>query len=244
VNPRLGLIFSPQENTDIKVLYGQAFRAPDDYQLYYSDPSAGIEMTSGLRPETIKTTEVVFEKYFWQHASLSASGFYNWIDHLISQRTDPANGLIQFANLDGIRGKGLEFELSAKPQSGWEGRLSYTLQESHSSLDGEPLTNSPRHLAKFNLIAPLIQKKLFASFEGQEISRRLTEADGKIGGAFVANATLYSQHLPGNLKVSASVYNIFNKHYADAVGQEIQGANIVQDGRTFRVKLTYLFGGI
>ena len=244
VNPRLGLIFFPQENTDIKILYGQAFRAPDDYQLYYSDPSAGIELTRGLRPETIKTTEVVFEKYFWQHASLSASGFYNWIDHLISQSTDPANGLIQFANLEGVRGKGLEFQLSAKHPSGWEGRLSYTLQESHNSLNGEPLTNSPKHLAKLNLIAPLIQKKLFASFEGQEISRRLTEADGKIGGSFVANATLYYQHLRGNLKVSASLYNLFNKHYAEPVGQEIQGANIVQDGRTFRVKLTYRFGGI
>jgi outer membrane receptor for ferrienterochelin and colicins len=244
VNPRLGLIFSPRENTDIKILYGQAFRAPDDYQLYYSDPAAGIEPSSGLRPETIKTAEVIFEKYFWQHASLSASGFYNWIDHLISQRTDPANGMIQFTNLEGIRGKGLEFELSAKPLNGWEGRLSYTLQESYSSIDREPLTNSPRHLAKFNLIAPLIQKRVFASFEGQEISRRLTEAGGKIGGSFVANATLYYQHLPGNLRISASLYNLFNKHYAEPVGQEIQGANIVQDGRTFRVKLTYRFGGI
>src|SRR6202140_53564 len=114
LNPRLGLIFSPRENTDIKILYGQAFRAPDEFELHYNAPALNFEMTSGLRPETIKTTEVVFEKYFWQHASLSASGFYNWIDHLISQRTDPANGLIQFANLGGIRGKGLEFELSAK----------------------------------------------------------------------------------------------------------------------------------
>ena len=241
VNPRLGLIFSPRENTDVKILYGQAFRAPDDYQLYYSDPSAGIEPSPHLRPETIKTTELVLEKYFWQHASLSASGFYNRMDHLISQAIDPANGLIHYANLDAVRGRGLELQLTAKPPSGWEGRLSYTLQESHGLLDREPLTNSPRHLAKLNLIAPLVRNKLFASLEGQEISRRLTEPDSKVGGSFVANATLYSQHLPGNLKISASLYNLFNKRYADPAGQEIQGANVVQDGRTFRVKLTYLF---
>ena len=191
LNPRLGLILSPQENTDIKFLYGQAFRAPDDFELHYSAPLLSFEPSPNLRPETIKTTEVVFERYFWQRASLSASGFYNQIDHLISQATDPTNGFLHFVNLDGVRGKGLEFQFSAKRPSGWEGRLSYTLQESHNPLDGKPLSDSPRHLAKVNLIAPLLPRKLFASFEGQEISRRLTVVDSKVGGSFVANVTLY-----------------------------------------------------
>jgi outer membrane receptor for ferrienterochelin and colicins len=241
LNPRLALIYSPQENTDIKFLYGQAFRAPDDYQLHYSDPSAGIETSPNLRPETIKTTELVFEKYFWQHASLSVSGFYNQMNNLISQSIDPANGMIHFANLDGVRGQGLQFQISEKRPSGWEGRLSYTLQESHRTPAGEPLGNSPRHLAKVNLIAPLFRDKLFASFEGQEMGRRLTVLQTRVGGAFVANATIYSQSLLGKLSVSASIYNLFNKRYADPVGQEIPGASVIQDGRTFRVKLTYGF---
>ena len=241
VNPRLALIYSPQEDTDIKFLYGQAFRAPDDYQLHYSDPSAGFETSPNLRPETIKTTEVVFERYFWQHASLSVSGFYNRMNNLISQSIDPANGMIHFANLDGVRGQGLQFQIGEKRPSGWEGRLSYTLQGSHSTPDGESLGNSPRHLAKVNLIAPLFRDKLFASFEGQEMSRRLTVLDTRVGGAFVANATLYSQSLLGKLSVSASIYNLFDKRYADPVGQEIPDASVIQDGRTFRVKLTYGF---
>jgi outer membrane receptor for ferrienterochelin and colicins len=241
VNPRLGLIFSPQESTDIKILYGQAFRAPDDYELHYSDPSGGIEANSTLRPETIKTTEVVFEKYFWQHSSLSASAFYHRIDHLIEQATDPVNGLIHYANLDAVRGKGLEFEFSTKPSSAWEARFSYTLQKSHSLVAADPLSNSPEHLAKANLIIPLFQKKLFAGLEGQEISKRFAVQDTKIGGAFVANATMYSRKIVGGLGASASLYNLFNKRYADPVGQEFQQQSIVQDGRTFRVKLTYSF---
>jgi outer membrane receptor for ferrienterochelin and colicins len=230
VNPRFGLIFSPQEKIDIKILYGQAFRAPDDYELRYSQPSAGFEPNSNLHPETIKTTEVVFEKHFWQQSSLSASGFYNRIGNLISQATDPANGLIHFTNLEGVRTKGLEFEFGVKPSSGWEGRVSYTLQESHSPLDRDPLSNSPRHLAKVNLIAPLLQKKLFASFEGQEISRRLTVTGTEIGGSFVANATLFSKDVLGKLRVSASLYNLFNKRYADPVGQEFLQPSLIQDG--------------
>ena len=184
---------------------------------------------------------MVFEKYFWQHESVSVSGFYNVIDHLISQSIDPANGLIHFVNLDGVRSKGLEFQYSIKRPDGWEGRLSYTVQESHSLLDSESLSNSPRHLAKVNLIAPLLQRKLFMSFEGQEISRRLTVVGTEIGGSFVANATLYSKDILGRLRVSASLYNLFNKRYADPVGQEFQQPSIVQDGRTFRVKLVYRF---
>jgi outer membrane receptor protein involved in Fe transport len=237
----LALIYSLRDSTDIKILYGQAFRAPDDYELHHSDPSGGIETSTDLRPETIKTAQVVFEKYFWQHASLSASGFYNRINDLISQSTDPANGLLHYANLDGGRGKGVEFQFSAKRSGGWEGRLSYTLQESHSTIDSEPLSNSPRHLAEINLIAPLFRDKLFAGFEGQEISRRLTVIETQVGGSLVANATLYSKDLLGKLRVSASLYNLFNKRYSDPVGQEIQGASVQQDGRTFRVKLTYSF---
>ena len=239
LNPRLALIYTPVENTALKLLYGQAFRAPDDYELYYD--AVGYEANPALRPETIKTTELVFERYFHKYTSLSASGFYNQIGGLISQTTDPRTGLIRFSNLEDVHGKGLEFELSEKRPSGWEGRLSYTLQESHSPLDGEPLSNSPRHLAKVNLIAPLLPKKLFASFEGQEISRRLTVFQTALGGAFVANATLSSKDLLGKLRVSASLYNLFDKHYADPVGQGFRGGSVVQDGRMFRVKLTYQF---
>jgi iron complex outermembrane receptor protein len=241
VNPRIGLILSPREATDIKILYGQAFRAPDDFELHYSSPAIGFESNPRLHSETIKTVELVFEKYFRQYTSLSASGFYKRTDNLISQATDPANGLIHFQNLDGIHTKGLELQLAEKRPSGWEGRLSYTVQESHSSMDNENLSNSPRHLAKINIIAPVWQKKLFAGVEGQEVSKRLTVWDTKIGGFFVANATLYSREMLGGMQLSASLYNAFNKRYEDAVGQEFRQNGLPQDRRTFRIKLTYRF---
>jgi iron complex outermembrane receptor protein len=38
-NPRLALIYTPFSMTVIKTLYGQAFRAPNTYELYYTDGS-------------------------------------------------------------------------------------------------------------------------------------------------------------------------------------------------------------
>jgi outer membrane receptor for ferrienterochelin and colicins len=239
VNPRAALIYSPAENTSVKVLYGQAFRAPDDFELYYD--AVGFEANPALRPTTVKTTELVFERYFHKYTSLSVSGFYNSIGGLISQTADPITGLIRFSNLEDVHGKGLDFQLSEKRPSGWEGRLSYTTQISRSSLGGDTLTNSPKHLGKINVIAPLLSKKLFASFEGQEVSRRETVKETLVGGFFVANATLLSKDMFGRLQASVSLYNLFDKRYADPVGNELRQDSILQDGRNFRVKLTYRF---
>ncbi len=239
VNPRAGLIYSPVESTAVKLLYGQAFRAPDDFELYYH--GVGFETSPALQPETIKTTELVLERYFGKYTSLSASGFYNRIGGLISQTTDPSTGFIHFSNLEDVKGKGLNLQLSEKRPSGWEGRLSYTVQDSRSQLKDSNFSNSPRHLGKINVIAPLMSKKLFASFEGQEVSRRERVKETLVGGYFVANATLLSKDMFGRLQASVSLYNLFDKRYADPVGNEFRQDAIQQDGRNFRVKLTYRF---
>ena len=43
------------------------------------------------------------------------------------------------------------------------------------------------------------------------------------------------------MDVSLGVYNLFNQHYSDPTSLEIRETALRQDGRTFRVKLTYTF---
>jgi outer membrane receptor for ferrienterochelin and colicins len=235
-NPRVALVYSPVENTAIKLLYGRAFRAPSAYEVYYY-PNA----TSRLRPETIQATELVLERYFSNHTWVRASAFYNQLSHLITQTTDPATGNLQFSNLNRVQSKGLEAELNEKRPSGWEGRLSYTLQNTRDSVSGAVLTNSPKQLAKLNLIAPVMKKTFFAGFEGQYSSRRRTVSGTDTGGFFIANLTLYTQQIANRLQLSASVYNLFGKRYADPGAEEHREAAILQDGRNFRIKLAYRF---
>jgi outer membrane receptor protein involved in Fe transport len=56
-----------------------------------------------------------------------------------------------------------------------------------------------------------------------------------------ANFTLFSRELIKNLEASASLYNLFDRRYRDPVAGDFRQAAIEQDGRTFRVKLTYRF---
>ena len=56
-NPRLALIYNPFEKTTFKLIYGSAFRPPNDFELYYGD---GITQKGNpdLKPETITTYEM------------------------------------------------------------------------------------------------------------------------------------------------------------------------------------------
>ncbi len=239
VNPRAALIYSPIEKTTFKMLYGQAFRAPNAAEFYYS--GTGQEANPNLRPERIQSYELIYEQCLPANLRLTASGFYNHIQDLISQTTDPRNGLMVYENIQEAETEGAEFEMEGKYAGGWDGRLSYTLQRTTDAGTGEELSNSPRHLAKFNLTAPLYRDKFFTGLELQYTSTVKTLAGNDAAGFVLVNWTLFSRRLVKGLEVSLSLYNLLDTKYGFPGAEEHRQDIIPQDGRTFRVKLTYRF---
>lgn len=254
VNPRIALIYTPFDGTVFKFLYGSAFRAPNVFELYYNLPSQYVKGNPNLGPEKIRTYELIYEQYIGNHLRGTIEGFHNYIDNLIVQVTDPADGFAVFRNLSRAQADGVETELEAKFDNGLTGRASYTFQDAWDSDTGQTLVNSPRHLAKLNLTIPLLHEKVFLGIEEQFTDRRKTLVAGNFAKSyFVTNLTLYSRDLLKNLELSASLYNLFDCTYGDPGGAEhiqdparfVDPAHpldiIQQDGRTFRVKLTYKF---
>lgn len=239
-NPRLALVYKPLEGTVFKLLYGEAFRAPSAFEFYYADGQT-TKANPSLKPEKIRTYELVYEQYLGAHFRSSLSGFYYRIDDLITQQTDPTDGFNQFNNIDKADAKGVELELEGKWANGLQGRFSYTFQDTEDVQTGKRLTNSPRHLVKANLIAPLMREILFAGIEEQLMSNRTTPSGGNAAEFYITNLTLFSQKLLSGFELSATLYNLFDSHYGDPVGVDFKQSTIGQDGRTFRVKLTYQF---
>jgi iron complex outermembrane receptor protein len=241
-NPRLALIYRPVKTTSIKFLYGTAFRAPNLYEVYYEFPGYQ-KINPDLKPETIKTYELVYEQYLGDHLRSSLSGFYYTINDLISALTDPADNLLQYRNINKAEAKGVEAELEGKWPSGIHGRISYTLLQAKDLQTGEILTNSPEHMAKLNVIVPLLKEKFFEGTEVQYMGRRKTVAGNYADDFVVVNITLFGRELVKGLDASATVYNVFDTKYGDPVAGIPDHAQdvIEQDGRTFRVKLTYHF---
>ena len=238
-NPRAALIYSPWEKSTFKLLYGQSFRAPNFFELYYAAP--GNEGNPSLKPETVKTIELVWEQYFANHFRTTISGFYYPIHRLIGEQVDPANGNAVFTNAGSLDLQGVDFELARKLPGGVEGAVSYSFQNGRSPSTPMPLTNSPKHLVQASLSVPVFQQKVFASMDLQYVSKRVT-LTGQYAAAYVVpNFTLFSRNFFKGWELSASLYNAFNQKYADPGGNGLAEDVIFQDGRNFRIKVGYKF---
>ncbi len=229
VNPRLAIIYTPVGTTTFKLIRGHAFRAPNFYERFYN---------GSLIPERITSHELVYEQGIGNNLLSSVSGFYNQIDHLINYnpQSNP-----NYQNGEGANSTGLELGLQGFFASGLRGRMSYTLQDTEFHQAGVRRSDSPKHLGKFNLIAPLVKEKVFASLEFQYTSKRLTLQGTEASGFDTVNLTLFTQNLVKGLEISGTVYNLLDRHYGDPSTPFLPEDVIQRDGRTFRVKLTYRF---
>lgn len=238
-NPRLALIYTLRPKTTLKLLYGQAFRDPSNYELYYTD-GVSQEPNPYLLPEKIRTEEMIWEQDLGTSFRFTLAGFANQFTDLISQQTDAQNSLIVFKNVQGVHSQGVEMELSAKTRSGTEGRVSYTLQNVHPSITFG-LTGAPSQLVKANLSVPVARRQLWLGLEVQSTSTRTTLEGTKVGGHAVSNFSISTREFAGGFRISGSAYNIFNIPYHDPVGTEVRGSVVRQNGRDFRIQLLHRF---
>lgn len=240
VNPRLGLVWSPWTGTTLKGLYGNAFRAPNIYEMYWNDDGFSSKPNPGLKSESIRSYEFVWEQELTKQWSFASSAFLYQMDDLIGQVID-TDDLLIYQNTGQVFGRGLEFELRGRWAGGLQTRLSYTLQRIEFEETGAELSNSPRHLGKLNLLLPLWRDHLFSGLEFQYVGQMAREHGGRTDDYFLMNWTLYSRELVRNLDLSVSLYNLFDQKFSHPVGSEIADAEVPQDGFTFRVKATYRF---
>ncbi len=239
-NPRFGLVYSPWKNTNAKLLYGHAFRAPNFFELYYDD-SYSMKGNATLRPEKIKTLELVLERQFGSRFRLAGSAYKYLVEDRIVQRTDESDGLAVFVNQENVRAQGIELELEGKDLYGLDGRISYALQRAVARPGDTPLANSPQHIAQLNLFKPLFGMRGGAGLHVLYMSSRRTLADNYTGGYFLTNLTATYKNLLPNLDLSAGIYNLFNKQYFTPGGAEHVSDALQQDGRSYRIRLGYSF---
>lgn len=241
VSPRIAAIYSPLDKAVFKLMYGTAFRGPNAYELYYNDDGETLKTNPNLQPETIETLELVAEYRFSSNIRLGASIFHNHIDDLIVLDEDPEDELLFYDNLGTAEANGIELELYGRWANGWNTTLSYTYQDAEDD-DGNWLVNSPKNMLKLNLMFPLLAKELLTgALEFQYMSERLTLGGNETDDTFVTNLVFLSRNLLNGLTISAGVYNIFDEEYSYPVSDAHEQDSILQDGRTYRIKIDYSF---
>ncbi len=240
-NPRAALIYQPRTKTTLKYVYGEAFRAPNAFELYYGDSGSTAKPNPALNPEEIRTHELIWEERIGTRFESSVSIFQYDIDNLISQDLDPIDDLLTYNNIDSIRAQGFEFEFSGRQASGLQGKVSYAYQHGENLSNDGRLFNAPSHLVKFNLAVPLWKESIFLGWETLYTSSRMAITRDRAKAFWLNNLTLFGHEIRPGVELSASVYNLFDERYFESAGPEHTQSLIEQEGRTFRVKLSYHF---
>ncbi|MBI5329304.1 MAG: TonB-dependent receptor [Betaproteobacteria bacterium] len=237
VNPRLALIHKARPDTTLKLLYGSAFRAPNHYERDYA--VAGFNKGNpDLKPERIRTLEAVAE-YRASGLRLAASAYLYKVRDLISQALDANDGLWVFRNGERVQAQGLELEAEYAWSDGERLRGSLTSQTTRNESTDQTLTNSPRTMAKLHWSRPW-RGDLRSGLEVQHISARTTAAT-RLAGTTLVNLNLVSTRLGKGVEVTAGVQNLMDKRYSHPASLDHTQTRIEQDGRTWRVGLSYRF---
>ena len=239
ISPRVAVLNKLTPLDTVKLLYGTAFRSPNAYEKYHALAGSGGSLANeNLRPERITTREIVLEHVLpgTGHATLS---MYRYLmSDLINQELDAGTGLLVFRNLDYATMKGAEAALEHQ-FSGMRLRASAAWQMGRSG-SGAELIESPRRLAKLNLVAPL--KGSSAKLGSELVCSSSRQSNrGMVGGYCVSNLTLTVPRVLPNADLSLSLFNASDKRYADVASEAFRQDAIARQSRTLHAKLAYRF---
>lgn len=241
-SPRAALMWKPRPTTNAKFLFGQAFRAPSPFELYYQTSSEGFSYIANpdIEPETITTYEGVLEQDLWYGVSAAASVYYWDLADLISlEAVQDLPDTYAYLNSGDAHAAGFEIEVRVPLPHDVMAGASYSLQDARRAGGGR-LTNSPQNLGHLGATFPLP----FGVQGGAEldiVGPRRTLQGSDVATTTIANLNLnYATPLEG-LGVSAGFYNLFDQTYADPGGPDLRENVIRQNGFTFRVQVRYAF---
>jgi iron complex outermembrane receptor protein len=239
-SPRAALIYTPFEPSTVKLLYGEAFRAPNLYERAYFWPGE-ILANPDLEPEVIETWELVWEQKVAEHTRLAISAFRFEIDDLIDN-VEVQPWVTQYQNRGKVRSHGGELMLESRFGNDITGYVGATVLEAKDKDTRKRLTNSPDFIANGGISIPLWNKKLYVTPELRYVDERKTLGGNRTDSAVLANLSLSTGTLLP-YKVSFNIYNVFDEsyHVPGSGGSALIQDGIPQDGRTFRLQVAYEF---
>jgi len=123
ISPRIAVVQEINHQHNLKLLYGEAFRAPAENELNLQN-NVRVLGNPDLKAETVKSFELIWVAH-WQQSGFSLGFFENDFEDSIVQ-TSTGNGQLQYTNIDQNGSQGFEFELSHEINSHWLVRASYT----------------------------------------------------------------------------------------------------------------------
>ncbi|WP_373000043.1 TonB-dependent receptor plug domain-containing protein [Sulfurimonas sp.] len=232
-NPRVGASWSVNKNNVIKLMYGEAFRAPTFAELYNKN-NPSINGNPNLKPETVKTHELSFHNSSIQSLKASLTLFYTKIEDIIVLDST------LYKNKGEVVTKGLEFEAKYNLKRGSYIIASYTYQHPDNYLTGNKLENISNHEAYLGLnyrINRYLNLYTDAKYIGEQ-TRSSSDTRDEVSDSIMSNVTLLAKNImTDDLALKFSIYNIFDEKSYDSSTP----FDYPLGGRTYMTELNYKF---
>ena len=215
LSPRIGSTYSINKTNTLKLMYGEAFRAPTFAELYNKNNPTFVG-NENLKPETIQTAEITFINNDIDNTQLSFTLFNSDIENLIL--VDASNGN-KYANTGKIRTQGSKIELKYKLHRGSYVLANYSYQDAQNKTTNQDMPDVSKHLGYAALnyrTGKDYNVYIDANYRGEQ-TRATSVSRAAIKSATIVNATLNIKDIfVDDMKMKLSVNNIFDKTTYDS----------------------------
>jgi len=240
-SPRSALTWAFMKDASLKLLYGEAFRAPNFVEMFTTNQPA-IQGNEDLDPETIRTYEVGLSYRFNKYVTSGINYFNNDIKDLIVRRTLESNqNTSRYENFGDAHIQGVEMETKVDIAKGNYVFMNYTFQDPKDD-DGDDLPFVARH--KGNLGVNVHYWKYINTNLSTFVSGKRTrdEADTRddLPAYALLNLSVIGKEFFKTMEVYGTVYNLLDKDYSDPGPISIP-EDLPRPGRSFFVGLSYQF---
>ena len=255
LTPKLAAVWQPTARDALKAIWSEGFRAPTAAEAFFEDGASYLANPS-LRPETVRSLELVYERRLSSVASVAASVFQNDYHDLIhfesvpapgvSDPTDPADYRQISRNGGALRLRGAEIASTLR----WREILQAWGGFSVQTVDEPRRPNFPGWTASLALSTRALWRPLTLSVNGSACSARAKDptvvgGDGStsVPAALLLN-TFAALDVPRatGLTLELGVQNLLDARALDPVpGDFAPITAMARPARTVRAGIRYRF---
>lgn len=212
VNPRLGLVWSFLENADLKLLYGQAFRAPNFVELYNANNLSAVGGTD-INPERIETYEAGLAWRLNRYFSTNVNYFFSEMKDLIAQSGSPA----VYTNINKSETQGVEVGVTGSygTDLGWQ--VNYAYQDPRDVTNNRRLPFVPSQRASGSVnYSPVkyLNLRTDVLWTGTR-PRNRGDSRSEMPSYTTVDLAVTLKNFLDTLEIQATVRNLFDHRYKD-----------------------------
>ncbi|MBI4745917.1 MAG: TonB-dependent receptor [Deltaproteobacteria bacterium] len=234
-NPRGALVWKFKDNWDMKLLYGEAFRAPSFEELYNINNPVVLG-NEDLKAEKMKTYEASLGFTSNHHYTSRLSYFNNVFTDNIRLVEQTTAGTYKFENFGGANIQGIEYEMKREFDKDAYYYINYTWQDAKDKDTNQRIQDVPMHKGNIGGNIKLFMY-LYANanvFVSGERTRAAGDTRDPLPAYALVDLTLIAKDFYKGLELRGMVHNLLDKQYSDPAPAGTLTNDFPRESKDFR----------